>query len=112
MKEYAPGIGPAELSLVDVPAASADTAKAVAGDKGKGNTGDGVRIAGTNNNTNQSKASANKSNGFELSGGTAGSPNILTNDVSNTRSTRRSTARGIRAVAHRHAVAGFPPRAA
>ena len=73
---------------IDVSGAANIVTKAVAGDKGVGNGGDGIRVVyvgpGNSNNVNQSKASANKANGFELSGGTSGAPNILTSDVSNT----------------------------
>ena len=69
---------------IDVFGASNTLTKPVAGDKGKGNGGDGIRIAGAGNSVTEGKASANKGIGYELSGGTAGSPNVLSKDVSNT----------------------------
>jgi hypothetical protein len=66
------------------PATRTRSPKPVVGDKGKGNGADGIRIAGTGNSVTEGKSSANKGNGYELGGGTGGSPNVLSKDVSNT----------------------------
>jgi parallel beta-helix repeat protein len=61
--------------------------KNVAGDKGKGNTGSGIRVAGASNTLTENKASSNKGDGFAISGGlTSGTANLLKNNLANTSS--------------------------
>jgi hypothetical protein len=64
-------------------------AKGRSGDSGKGNgtvatLGDGYNVAGFGNSFTESRASANKGDGWDVSGGTMASPNKFKSDLSNT----------------------------
>lgn len=64
--------------------------KGRSGDSGKGNGGDGYNIVGTGNILTESRASANKGDGWDVSGGVSGSPNKFKNVLSNTGSSGSS----------------------
>ena len=56
---------------------------AIGSDKKKGNGKNGIKVAGAGNMVYSNKASANLGDGFSISGGTAGSPNVLKGNKSN-----------------------------
>src|SRR4026209_762673 len=58
--------------------------KALAGDKDKGNQGDGIRVCGAGNLLQDNRANASGGNGFDVSGGPSAAPNRLKNNQSNT----------------------------
>ena len=51
--------------------------------KKKGNAEDGFQVTGAGNTLDSNKASANHGDGFDISGGIAGSPNVLRGNQSN-----------------------------
>jgi hypothetical protein len=69
--------------------------KGRSGDSGKGNgtglTGDGYNVIGSGNAFQESRASANKGDGWDVSGGVMGSPNKFKTILSNTGSSGSAT---------------------
>jgi hypothetical protein len=58
-------------------------ANVIGSDKTMGNGENGVMVTGAGNLLNSNKSSANLGDGFTISGGTAGNPNVLKGNQSN-----------------------------
>ena len=69
---------------IAISGASNQILKAFAGDKGKGNGGDGIRAASSGNLIQECRTNANRGDGISVAGGTQPAPNRLKSNQSNT----------------------------
>jgi hypothetical protein len=61
--------------------------KNLAGDSGKGNRGDGIRLTGYGNTVQENRVFANSGDGINAAGGTSAKPNVIYKNTAGDRGT-------------------------